>query len=101
MPTTNVTPVTAADALVRTLKALADPMRLKLVTLLAAAPDEELCVCELTGPLDLSQPTVSHHLKVLADAGLVTREQRGKWAYYRLCANALPVLDTVTLAALH
>jgi ArsR family transcriptional regulator, arsenate/arsenite/antimonite-responsive transcriptional repressor len=65
------------------LKALADPVRLCLDSLIQAHQDGEACVCDLTEPNSLSQPTVSHHLKVLRDAGLVTREKRGVWAYYR------------------
>ena len=61
---------------------LADPARLRLLILIGAHPDGEACVCDLTAPLGLSQPTVSHHLKVLNEAGLVGREQRGKWVFY-------------------
>jgi ArsR family transcriptional regulator len=78
-----------ADTLARTLKALADPARLRLISLMAAHQDAEACVCDLTEPVGLSQPTVSHHLKVLADAGFVTRSKRGTWAYYRLVPGAL------------
>jgi ArsR family transcriptional regulator len=78
-----------ADTLARTLKALADPARLRLISLMAAHQDAEACVCDLTEPLGLSQPTVSHHLKVLADAGFVSRSQRGTWAYYRIVPGAL------------
>lgn len=72
------------------LKALAEPNRLRLVSLIAAnAPTGATCVCDLIEPVGLSQPTVSHHLKVLTHAGLLEREQRGKWAYYSLVPNAL------------
>ena len=72
------------------LKALAEPNRLRLVSLIAAnAPDGATCVCDLIEPVGLSQPTVSHHLRVLTDAGLLAREQRGKWAYYSLVPTAL------------
>lgn len=81
--------VDQAEALASSLRALADPNRLRLVSLVAACADGEACVCELTEPVGLSQPTVSHHLKILVDAGVLTREQRGKWAYYRLVAGAL------------
>jgi len=74
------------------LKVIADPARLRLVSLLAAAQDGEACVCDLTAPLGLSQPTVSHHLKVLAGAGLVEREQRGKWAFFRLVPERLAIV---------
>jgi ArsR family transcriptional regulator len=79
----------AAETLATSLKALADPTRLRLVSLVAAHPDHEACVCDLTEPVGLSQPTVSHHLKVLVDAGILTREQRGRWAYYRLVRETL------------
>jgi ArsR family transcriptional regulator, arsenate/arsenite/antimonite-responsive transcriptional repressor len=76
------------EATARMFKALADPHRVKIVNLLATSPDP-VCVCEFTGPLGLSQPTVSHHLKKLVDAGLLHREQRGIWAYYSLDRDAL------------
>ena len=79
----------AAEKLARRLKALADPARLRLVSMVASHPDAEACVCDLTEPLELSQPTVSHHLKVLVEAGLLTRDKRGTWAYYRLVPGAL------------
>jgi ArsR family transcriptional regulator len=77
-----------AEATARLFKALADPHRVKIVNLLATSPDP-VCVCEFTAPLGLSQPTVSHHLKKLLQAGLLEREQRGTWAYYRLRPDAL------------
>jgi ArsR family transcriptional regulator, arsenate/arsenite/antimonite-responsive transcriptional repressor len=77
-----------AQATARLFKALADPHRVRIVNLLATSP-EPVCVCEFTRPLGLSQPTVSHHLKKLMDAGLLDREQRGTWAYYRLRPDAL------------
>jgi ArsR family transcriptional regulator len=70
-------------------KALGDPTRVRLVSLIAGSAGAEACICDLTGPVGLSQPTVSHHMKILADAGLVRREQRGKWAYYRIVPGAL------------
>jgi ArsR family transcriptional regulator, arsenate/arsenite/antimonite-responsive transcriptional repressor len=79
----------SAEDLARSLKALADPARLRLVSMVAAHEDAEACVCDLTEPLGLSQPTVSHHLKVLVDAGMLTRSKRGTWAYYRLVPGAL------------
>src|SRR5687768_2802763 len=84
-------PLSAADAvlLAGRLKALADPARLRLFSLILSCGDDGGCVCDLTEPVGLSQPTVSHHLKVLHDAGLVTREQRGVWAYYRADRAAL------------
>ncbi|MGH3969549.1 MAG: ArsR/SmtB family transcription factor [Mycobacterium sp.] len=82
----------AAERLAAVLKALAEPTRLRLVSLIAAHEGAEACVCELTDPVALSQPTVSHHLKVLVDAGLIDREQRGKWAYYRVVPGVLDAL---------
>jgi ArsR family transcriptional regulator len=86
--------ITAADAdqLARTFKALADPTRVRLLSLIAAHDAGEACICDLIDPVGLAQPTVSHHMKQLADAGLVTREQRGKWAYYRIVNDALTAL---------
>ena len=77
-----------AEATARRFKALADPNRVKIVNLLATSPDP-VCVCEFSAPLGLSQPTVSHHLKKLTQAGLLDREQRGTWAYYSLRRDAL------------
>ena len=86
-----------AVVLAARLKALADPSRLRLVSLLAASPDGEACVCDLTEPLGLSQPTVSHHLKVLHQAGLLTREKRSTWAFYAVVPEALTALaDVIT-----
>jgi len=73
-------------------KALSDPARVQLMAIIAAQPEGEACVCDLTGPVALSQPTVSHHLKILVDAGLLDREQRGRWAYYSLKPSALTQL---------
>jgi ArsR family transcriptional regulator, arsenate/arsenite/antimonite-responsive transcriptional repressor len=78
-----------AERLAEAIGVLADPARLQLLSLLAAEPGGEACVCDLIEPLGLSQPTVSHHLKVLHHAGLVEREQRGRWAYYRLVPERL------------
>ena len=85
----------AAERLASVLKALAEPTRLRLVSLIAAHESAEACVCDLTAPVGLTQPTVSHHLKTLVDAGLLERTQRGKWAYYRLVPAALDALATV------
>jgi ArsR family transcriptional regulator len=87
-----ITEQAAAD-LAQVLKALADPARLRLLSLIAAHDGAEACVCDLTEPVGLSQPTVSHHLKVLVDAGLITRDKRGVWAYYAVVPGAL---DAVT-----
>lgn len=83
----------AAAALASTFKALADPVRLRLLSLIAAAGGEEVCVCELTPAFDLSQPTISHHLKVLREAGLLTSQRRGTWVYYRVIPGALQRLS--------
>jgi ArsR family transcriptional regulator len=90
-------PLTADQAgdLARILKALADPTRLRLVSMVAAHEGGEACVCDLTEPLGLTQPTISHHLKILVDAGIFTREQRGKWAYFALVPRALDALSAV------
>jgi ArsR family transcriptional regulator, arsenate/arsenite/antimonite-responsive transcriptional repressor len=82
----------AATDLAQTMKALADPARLRLLSLIAAHEGSEACVCDLTEPVGLSQPTVSHHLKVLVDAGLVSRDKRGVWAYYTLVPGALDAI---------
>lgn len=78
-----------AERLARVLKALADPARLQLVSLLLAAPGGEVCVADLVGALQLSQPTVSHHLRVLHDAGLLRREPRGSWVWYSVAGDRL------------
>jgi ArsR family transcriptional regulator len=84
-----------AATLATILKAIADPARLRLLSLVAAHDGGEACVCDLIEPLGLSQPTVSHHLKVLVDAGLLTREKRGVWAYFTLVPAALDSLAAV------
>jgi len=70
-------------------KALADPNRLRLLSIVKGSEGGEACVCDLTEPLSLGQPTVSHHLKILVDAGLLHREKRGTWAYYSLVPGAI------------
>lgn len=82
----------AAERLAAALRVLADPARLRLLSIIGAHPNGEACVCDLTGPLGLSQPTVSHHLKVLADAGLVGREQRGRWVFFWVRPEPLELL---------
>ena len=77
------------------LKALADPVRLRLMSLIASHPGGEACVCDLTGAFDLSQPTISHHLKVLHETGLVDRDKRGVWVYYHARPQALASLGTL------
>jgi ArsR family transcriptional regulator len=90
-------PLSAADAetLAVVLKAIAVPARLRLLSMIYARGGGEACVCELTEPLGLTQPTVSHHLKVLVDAGLISRDKRGVWAYYRPVPGALDALAAV------
>ena len=92
-------PISASQAagLARLLKALADPTRLRLVlvSLVAAREGGEACVCDLTEPLGLTQPTISHHLKILVEAGIFTRDKRGVWAYYALVPSALSALSAV------
>jgi ArsR family transcriptional regulator, arsenate/arsenite/antimonite-responsive transcriptional repressor len=83
----------AADQLARVFKALGDPTRVRLLSMIAATDGGEACVCDLTAPVRLSQPTVSHHMKQLVEAGLVTRDQRGKWAYYRVVPETLRALS--------
>jgi ArsR family transcriptional regulator len=83
-----------AAATAQVFKALADPARVRIMNVLAISR-EPVCVCDFIGPLGLSQPTVSHHLKKLSDAGLLEREQRGRWAYYSLNGEAAQTLATV------
>jgi ArsR family transcriptional regulator len=84
-----------AERVAPLLKALADPVRLRLMSLVASHPGGEACVCDLTGAFDLSQPTISHHLKVLHDSGLLDREKRGVWVYYRARTEALASLGAL------
>lgn len=90
-------PLTTAQAetVVPLLKALADPVRLRLMSLIASHAGGEACVCDLTPAFDVSQPTISHHLKVLHDAGLVDRERRATWVYYRARPEALTALGSL------
>ena len=78
-----------AEGLATTLKVLADPARIRILSMLATAADGEVCVCDLTEPLQLSQPTVSHHMKQLREAGFIESERRGKWVYHSLVADRL------------
>ena len=84
-----------AETLAAALQALADPARLRLLSLIASCPDSEACGCDLTTPVGLSQPTVSHHLKLLQEAGILGREQRGRWAYYSLRPGAMERVASV------
>jgi ArsR family transcriptional regulator len=85
-------PPAEAERLARALRVIADPARLRLLSLIQSQPTGEACVCHLTEPLGLTQPTVSHHLKVLLEAGLVERERRGSWAYFRVVQGQLEAL---------
>jgi ArsR family transcriptional regulator, arsenate/arsenite/antimonite-responsive transcriptional repressor len=93
----SVQPLSAeqAEQVAPLLKALADPVRLRMMSLVASHPGGEICVCDLGDSFGLSQPTVSHHLKVLHDAGLLDREKRGVWVYYRARTEALASLGTL------
>ena len=93
-----ITP-TEADTFARRLKALADPVRLRLVSIVAASEGQEACVCDLIEPVGLSQPTVSHHLKILTEAGFLSRSKRGTWAYYRLVPGSLDAAAAPLLSA--
>jgi ArsR family transcriptional regulator len=84
-----------AEQVAPLLKALADPVRLRLMSLVASHAGGEACVCDLTGAFELSQPTISHHLKVLHEAGLLDREKRGVWVYYRARTSSLTSLGAL------
>jgi ArsR family transcriptional regulator len=84
-----------AEQVAPLLKALADPVRLRLMSIVASHPGGEACVCDLNDAFDLSQPTISHHLKVLHNVGLLDREKRGVWVYYRARTQALASLGTL------
>ena len=89
--------VEAAEQLAKMFKALGDPTRVRLLSLIAAQPEHEACICDLVDPVGLSQPTVSHHMKQLVDAGLVVRVQRGRWAFYSLVDETLASLSAALL----
>ena len=88
-----------AASLTLRLKAIAEPTRLRLLSLVAAHEGQEACVCDLTEPVNLSQPTVSHHLKILVEAGLLVRTKRGSWAFYALVPGALEGLTDDLLSS--
>ena len=92
--------VDEAARLAHVLKALADPARLRLLSLIGSHEGGEACVCDLTGAFDLTAPTISHHLKVLREAGLITAERRGTWVYYRLVPAAVADLAGLFTPAL-
>ncbi|NML49005.1 helix-turn-helix transcriptional regulator [Streptomyces sp. R302] len=84
-----------AEALARSVKGIADPTRLQILSVLLAAPDGEACVCDMTPLLDLAQPTVSYHMKILVSTGLVSRRKRGTWAWYAVRPEQRAVLDAL------
>lgn len=83
----------AATELAVKLKALSDPVRLRLLSSIASTANQEACVCDISAGIDLTQPTISHHLKVLRQAGLIHSERRGTWVYYRVVPDALQQLS--------
>src|SRR6266700_6242242 len=89
---------TAAAELAQVFKALGDPVRLRLLSLIGAHQGGEVCVCDLTTAFDLTQPTISHHLKVLREAGIITSERRGTWVYYRLVPAVLDRMGALLTA---
>lgn len=88
-----------AEDLARSLRVIADPARLRLISIVAASESQEACVCDLIEPIGLSQPTVSHHLKILTDAGFLSRSKRGSWAFYKLVPGALDSLARLLVTA--
>lgn len=98
---TGVTGMSEADAksLAHDLGAVSDPVRLQMLSILAGAENGEVCACDFVGPIGKSQPTVSHHLKVLAEAGLVVTERRGRWIWYRLAPGRVEGLVSALTAA--
>jgi ArsR family transcriptional regulator, arsenate/arsenite/antimonite-responsive transcriptional repressor len=84
-----------AEELASLLRAVSDPVRLQLLSLIISATPQEACVCDLTDAVDLSQPTVSHHLKVLTEAGLVTRQRRGSWAWFSIVPGRLADIASI------
>jgi len=84
-----------AEIIAAAFAALADPIRLRLLSHVAAAQGDEVCACDLGAIVDRSQPTISHHMKILIDAGLITREKRGLWVWYRIAAERLDALRAV------
>lgn len=87
-----------ADDLARILKVLSDPSRLRLLSMIAAADGGELCACDMPEPLGVKQPTVSHHLKIMTEAGMLTRERRGAWAHYRVVPEVIESLTSVLMS---
>lgn len=94
----NVLQAEEAEKLAARFKALSDPNRLRILSIVSANKDAETCVCDLPEPLGLKQPTVSHHLKILVDAGILHREKRGVWAYFSVVPGALESLSSTLVA---
>lgn len=92
---TDVVSAERAGELAKSFKALGDPVRLRLLSMIATSPEGEVCVCDLTGSFELSAPTISHHLKVLREAGLIDCERRGTWVYYWSKPDVLDALSSV------
>ena len=91
-----------AEALAAQLTAVADPVRLQVLSIIAGAPNGEVCACDFVGPIGKSQPTISHHVKVLSEAGLIEADKRGRWVWYRLAPTGLTdVLDQVAAVTTH
>ena len=90
-----------AASLAAIFKALSDPIRLRLLSMIASHDDGEACVCDLTPAFDVSEPTISHHLKVLRESGLVTSERRASWVYYRVIPQALTGLSQLLACLLY
>jgi len=86
---------TDAEIMANDFKVLGDPIRLRLLSLIASVPEGEVCACDLNEPLDRSQATVSHHLSVLAKAGLINREQRGKWAWFQVAPERVDFVRSI------
>lgn len=97
IPPVHATALSEVDSvpLAQMFKALGDPVRLRLLSLIASHPGGEACVCDVSGTFDLSQPTISHHLKSLRSAGLIDSERRGSWVYYRIIPSALQQLSAI------
>jgi len=95
-PSVTSSPLSAgqAEELALAFSALGDPVRLRVLSMLAAAPSGEICVCDFVGPLGRTQGTISHHLKILTEAGLVRGERRGKWVWYSLDRERLAALQS-------
>ncbi|WGD38527.1 metalloregulator ArsR/SmtB family transcription factor [Lysinibacter sp. HNR] len=92
---------TQADDLGRILKVISDPTRLRLLSMIAAADGGELCACDMPKPLGIKQPTVSHHLKIMTDSGILAREKRGVWAHYRVIPEVIDSLAFVLTSIAH